>query len=95
MNRFEEEIGKRGEEMEAVLLKTQESEETQVNGTGGIRDFVNSPLASWRWLIQERKVINDMKYLETRWCPRPQEPNWPLPGSGVLPWGQRGGAPWA
>ena len=44
MNRFEEEIGKRGEEMEAVLLKTQESEEAQVNGTGGIRDFVNSPL---------------------------------------------------
>ena len=43
MNRFEEEIGKRGEEMEAVLLKTQESEEAQVNGTGGIRDFVNSP----------------------------------------------------
>ena len=49
MNRFEEGMGKRGEEMEAVFLKTQESEEAQVNGTGGIRDFVHSPLARWRW----------------------------------------------
>lgn len=49
VNRFEEGMGKRGEEMEAVLLKTQESEEAQVNGTGGIRDFVHSPLARWRW----------------------------------------------
>ena len=60
VNGFADQIGKRGEEMEAVLLKTQESEEAQVMGHkvafGDISGYVNNPLEKQTLMMQERKV---------------------------------------